>query len=59
MLTTDGQDSVTLDGPRKKLFSVWKPQGKLWNKRPFLVNTPHSPPSPFILRKRKGREAEQ
>lgn len=50
MLTDDGQDSVTLDEPKKKLFAIRKPQGQLWNKRPFLVNTcvPVVPPTPHL-----------
>lgn len=41
----------TLNEPRKKFFSIWKPQGKLCNKRPFLVNA--HPPSPLSS---SGRE---
>jgi len=45
ILITEGQDSATLDELRKQLFPIWKPQGKLWNKRTFLVNTLAPPPS--------------
>lgn len=58
--TADRKDNSTLDESRQKLFSIWKPQGKIWNKKPFLINTF---PLPLVLssyrRERIGKEERE
>lgn len=59
-LTADRKDNSTSDELRKKLFSIWEFQGKIWNKNLFHIYMPASPPPlSFALWKRKSKERRQ